>query len=153
MTLYALLLFIHLAGVVLWVGGMFFAYVCLRPTAAETLEPPLRLRLWQGVFRRFFVWVWIAVIGILLSGFAMLGHMGFAAAPKHLHAMAGGGLVMAAIFVYVFAVPYRALGQAVAAQDWPAGGAALARIRRAVHANLWLGILVIVIATVGRALA
>ncbi|TMS58380.1 hypothetical protein MW7_006470 [Imbroritus primus] len=152
MTLYALLLFIHLAGVVLWVGGMFFAYVCLRPTAAEALEPPLRLRLWQGVFRRFFVWVWIAVIGILLSGFAMLGHMGFAAAPKHLHAMAGGGVVMAAIFVYVFAAPYQALSRAVAAQDWAAGGAALARIRRAVHANLWLGILVIVIATVGRAL-
>lgn len=153
MTLYAMLLFVHLAGVVLWVGGMFFAYVCLRPTAAETLEPPLRLRVWRGVFRRFFVWVWIAVVGILISGYAMLGHIGFAAAPKYLHAMAGGGMVMALIFVYVFAVPYRALDRAVLAQDWAAAGLALARIRRAVHANLWLGILVIVIATLGRALA
>lgn len=152
MTLYPLLLLVHLAGVVLWVGGMFFAYVCLRPTAAALLDPPLRLRVWQGVFRRFFTWVWIAMLGILLSGFAMLGHIGFAAAPNYLHMMAGGGIVMAAIFVYVFTVPYRTLSRAVAMQNWADGGLALARIRRAVHANLWLGILVIVIATVGRGL-
>ena len=54
-------LFLHLAGVVVWVGGMFFAYVCLRPVAAETLDPPLRLTLWVKVFERFFRFVWAAV--------------------------------------------------------------------------------------------
>lgn len=42
MKLPSFLLFLHLAGVVLWVGGMFFAYVCLRPTAVKLFEPPQR---------------------------------------------------------------------------------------------------------------
>ena len=36
------LLFIHVVDAILWVGGMFFAYFCLRPAAAETLDPPKR---------------------------------------------------------------------------------------------------------------
>ena len=44
MDFHPLLLFLHVAGVVVWVGGMFFAYVCLRPRAASQLEPPPRLR-------------------------------------------------------------------------------------------------------------
>ena len=57
-----LLLFLHLVAVAVWVGGMFFAYVCLRPVAAAQLDPPLRLALWVGVFSRFFPWVWLATL-------------------------------------------------------------------------------------------
>ena len=63
-----LALFFHLSGMVVWVGGMFFAYVCLRPAAGNVLEPPQRLRLWTGVFSRFFPWVWLSVAAILGSG-------------------------------------------------------------------------------------
>jgi uncharacterized membrane protein len=31
-----------------WVGGIFFAYMALRPAAMITLEPPVRLKLWQS---------------------------------------------------------------------------------------------------------
>lgn len=48
---------IHLLAAIVWVGGMFFAYMVLRPAAVEVLEPPARLRLWNVVFRRFFPWV------------------------------------------------------------------------------------------------
>ncbi|HEY6898714.1 MAG TPA: hypothetical protein VI279_15765, partial [Rhodocyclaceae bacterium] len=65
MNLHPLFLFLHVASVVVWVGGMFFAYMCLRPAAVELLEPPQRLRLWLGVFDRFFRWVWLAVALIL----------------------------------------------------------------------------------------
>ena len=34
--------FLHLASVIVWVGGMFFAYVCLRPVAASQLAPTHR---------------------------------------------------------------------------------------------------------------
>ncbi|MBN9426061.1 MAG: hypothetical protein J0H09_06095, partial [Burkholderiales bacterium] len=61
-------LLLHIVAVAIWVGGMFFAYVCLRPVAAELLEPPQRLRLWRGVFRRFFAWVWGAVLLMAASG-------------------------------------------------------------------------------------
>ena len=31
---------LHLLAAVIWVGGMFFAYMALRPVAASLLEPP-----------------------------------------------------------------------------------------------------------------
>jgi len=37
---------LHILGAVIWVGGMFFAYMALRPAIVETLEPPFRLKLW-----------------------------------------------------------------------------------------------------------
>lgn len=153
MNLDPLLRFIHIAGVVVWVGGMFFAYVCLRPTAVAVLEPPQRLQLWQGVFARFFVWVWIAVALIATSGLWMFGRYGLAAAPPNLHLMMGSGFAMIAIYIYVATVPYPALTRAVAAGNWPAGGAALNRIRQMVAINLTLGVLTIGIATLGRYLA
>ena len=51
---FAAALAIHLLLALLWVGGMFFAYLVLRPVAATELEPPQRLPLWRGVFSRFF---------------------------------------------------------------------------------------------------
>jgi uncharacterized membrane protein len=153
MTPEPLFRFLHIASVTLWMGGMFFAYVCLRPSAAELLEPPLRLPLWQRVFARFFVWVWAAVILIPVSGLSMIARVGFAAAPLNWHLMLLSGLAMIAIYLYVFFGPYPALKHAVAAADWKAGGAALNRIRQAVGINLLLGILTIAFATLGRWLA
>lgn len=150
MTLDPLLRFLHIASVAVWVGGMFFAYVCLRPSAVEVLEPPQRLRLWRRVFARFFVWVWGAVVLLPATGLLMIGHVGFAAAPLNWHLMLASGSLMIAIFLYVVSTPYTALGRAVDAEDWKAAGAALNRIRQAVGANLALGVLTIGLATLGR---
>ena len=49
----AIAIALHVIAAVLWVGGMFFAYLILRPTAA-TYDPRRRLTLWAGVFKRFF---------------------------------------------------------------------------------------------------
>jgi uncharacterized membrane protein len=38
---------VHIFGAVIWVGGMFAIYVCLRP-ALGTLDPPQRLRLMRA---------------------------------------------------------------------------------------------------------
>jgi uncharacterized membrane protein len=153
MNLHPVLLFLHLVSVVVWVGGMFFAYVCLRPTAAELFQPPQRLQLWRGVFARFFVWVWGAVALIATSGFTMLGLSGFAAARPGTHMMLASGLLMIAIYIYVASVPYPALRRAVAAEDWKAGGAALNRIRQMVGTNLLLGLMTLGFASLGRYLA
>lgn len=142
--------FLHVLSVTVWVGGMFFAYICLRPVAAQVLEPPQRLRLWEGTFARFFPWVWAAVALILASGLYMIMLMGgFAAAPLHVHAMFGVGLLMMLIFFHVYFAPYRRLRRAVAVQDWKAGGAALGQIRKLVGTNLALGAVTITIATIG----
>jgi uncharacterized membrane protein len=137
-----LLYLVHVLATVIWVGGMFFAHQCLRPVALAQLEPPQRLRLWHGVFGRFFPWVWAAVLLLILSGQGLTMLLGgMAAVPVHVHAMAGIGYLMAAIFFFIYFAPYGALRRAVAAEDWPAAGAALNRIRILVGANLGLGLL------------
>ncbi|HPE59418.1 MAG TPA: CopD family protein [Thiolinea sp.] len=143
---------LHVLAVVIWVGGMFFAYVCLRPVAATQLEPPQRLSLWQGVFAHFFPWVWACVALILGSGYWIIFGLygGMATTPVFIHIMQGLGLVMMAIFAHVFFAPYRRLRRAVAEQRWPDGGKALNHIRQLVGLNLALGLITVIVATAGR---
>jgi uncharacterized membrane protein len=145
-------LFFHLLGAVVWVGGMFFAWMCLRPVAAETLDPPLRLKLWAGVFARFFPWAWAAVAAILGSGLYMLYLVGERYAPIYVYVMTGTGVLMMLVYGHVYFGPYQKLGQAVASGDWPAGGASLAKIRVLVGTNLVLGVLTVATATLGALL-
>jgi uncharacterized membrane protein len=143
--------FLHVLSVVVWVGGMFFAYMALRPVAAEVLEPPQRLTLWAGVFGKFFPWVWLAVLLILGSGLWMIfGMGGFAYLPVYVHIMFTLGVVMMLIFAHVFFAPSRRLRKAVAARDWPAGAKALGQIRMLVGLNLLIGVLTIAVATLGK---
>ena len=148
----ALSLFLHVLSVVIWVGGMFFAYMALRPVAASVLEPPQRLTLWAGVFGKFFPWVWASVALILLTGLYMLGMLGGASAPLYALTMLGLGVVMMLIFAHVFFSPYKKLKRAVGEQNWKAGGAALGQIRRLIGINLSLGLLTMAVAFIGRAL-
>ena len=146
-------LFLHVLSVVVWVGGMFFAYMALRPVAASVLEPPQRLTLWSGVFGKFFPWVWASVALILLTGLHMLMKLGGASAPHYALAMLVLGVVMMLIYAHVFFAPYKKLKRAVAEQNWKAGGAALAQIRMLIGINLSLGLLTIAVVFLGRALA
>lgn len=152
MELKASLLFLHIAGIVVWVGGMFFAYFCLRPVAAEQLQPPQRLPLWAAVFERFFPWVWAAVIVVLVSGLGMILQVGFARAPLFHHLMLGSGSLMMLIFLHVFFAPFKRLKHNVALHHWREAGAALSRIRKSVGINLVVGLVTIAIATLGRLL-
>jgi uncharacterized membrane protein len=140
--MFKFLYLLHVLATVIWVGGMFFAHQCLRPVALAQLEPPQRLALWNGVFGRFFPWVWAAVILLIVSGQGVVLLIGgMAVVPVHVHVMAGIGYLMAIIFAYIYFVPYKALKQNVAAQIWPAAGNALNRIRVLVGTNLTLGML------------
>ena len=143
-------LLLHVLSVVVWVGGMFLAYLAVRPAAVEALEAPQRLRLWAGIFRRFFRWVWAAVALLLLTGFSMMGEM--ERVPAYVQAMAGIGIVMMAIFVHVYFAPYGRLKRAVAGEDWKAGGAALSQIRVPVGINLLLGLANVAVALLAPAL-
>jgi uncharacterized membrane protein len=140
-------LFLHLISAIVWIGGMFLAYVVVRPAIGEVLEPPQRLRLWTGIFRRFFLWVWAAVVLIVLSGFTMMGQMGNV--PHIVLLMVVVGIVMVGIFLYIFFVPFPRLKRAVAAEDWKAGGAALGTIRQLVAINLVLGIMNVAVGVLG----
>lgn len=150
----ALFKLLHILAVVIWVGGMFFAYVVLRPSAAEILQPPERLRLWDKVFSRFFNWVWLAVLLLLTSGFYMIYLFGgLASVPRYIHVMMLLGIIMLLVFAYVFFSCYARFNLLVAAQDWPKAGALLATIRKLIAVNLTLGLLTICVAMVTTVLA
>lgn len=143
---------IHLLAALIWVGGMFFAHLVLRPAAAEALDPPQRLKLLDAVFRRFFNWVWGAAGAILVTGFYMMYlYGGIAHAAHHVHAMLALGLAMMAIFGYAFFACYVPFSLHVARQRWKEAGEMLGTIRRLVTLNLALGLLTIVVTVIGMA--
>jgi uncharacterized membrane protein len=132
---------LHILATVVWVGGMFFAHMCLRPVVMAQLEPPQRLHLWNGVFGRFFPWVWLSIVILIVTGqWLVIAMGGMAAVPFPIHVMVGIGYLMSVIFAFIYFLPYARLRRAVAAEDWPAGGQALGLIRRLVGTNLVLGL-------------
>ena len=142
---------LHLLATVIWIGGMFFAYVCLRPSLRETLEPPQAARLLAASLGRFFRWVWVAVVVLLLSGFYMaLVRYGFGAWPWWLLVMIGLGLAMMALFMHIFFSPYKRLRRGLDAGDDERIRATIGQIRQIVLVNLLLGVVVAVVASAGR---
>lgn len=141
---------LHLLAVLIWVGGMFFAHMVLRPVIAEQLEPPQRLALMKGVFERFFPWVWGAVVLLLVTGFWVFLGPFQAKAGLYVHLMTTIGLVMAAIFFYIYFVPYRKMSIAIVELRMPDAADALALIRKLILINLILGMVTSVIAVAGR---
>lgn len=147
----ALAITVHGLTATLWIGGMFFAYVVLRPSLM-LLEPPRRLTVWSAVFKRFFPWVWVAALVLPLSGywvvFTVFG--GFSSSPVYVHIMHMMGLVMIGLFVYLYYRPYPVFKQAVIGEEWPAAGAALNRVRHVILVNLVLGLVLLAVVFSGR---
>ena len=150
--LYTSMLLLHVLGVVVWVGGMFLMHVAVRPAAVQLLQPPQRLPLIASVLERFFFWVAVAIVAVLLSGVGMiLEGGGFRNAHLSVHVMFAIGVAMMAIFLHIRFVPFTRLQAAVVASDWPLAAQRLEQVRQLVTTNLVLGIVTIAVATIGRA--
>ncbi|MBA1147792.1 CopD family protein [Ectothiorhodospiraceae bacterium WFHF3C12] len=145
-------LLLHLLAAVIWIGGMFFAYLCLRPAVGEVLAGIDRARLWAPTLRRFFGWVWLAVIVLPVTGYWMGYHLygGMAGYPIHVHVMHGLGWLMIVLFALVYLLPFRRLQRAVASGDAPNAGASIGWIRRIVAVNLALGLFIVLVVSLGR---
>jgi uncharacterized membrane protein len=142
------LVMFHLLAVIVWIGGMFFAHVCLRPVAAAQLPPPQRLPLLAAILGRFFVVVGWALLFLWGSGIVRFAQVG-AAIPASWLAMAGIAAVMTVILALIVFRFHRPMVAAVAASDWPQAGAAMNTIRQLVLTNLLLGVLTVVVAVLG----
>ena len=141
---------LHLLGVVVWVGGMFFAHMALRP-AAQALPPPQRLPLLAAAVTRFVQWVAVAIVAILVSGIALIAMVGgMSQVGWWVHVMTGIGILMMLLYAHLVASPLKRLRAAVAAAEWERAGAAMAQVRKLVAANLVLGLVTITIAVLGR---
>lgn len=144
-------LIVHTLGAIVWVGGMFFAYVVLRPVAGQ-MDGPARLALWRSVLGRFLPWVWASIVALLASGYFMMfwGLGGFAGAGVHVHIMHALGWVMVLLFLHLYFAPWRRLRQALDAGDGQTAAARLSQIRTIVAINLSLGLLTSAIGASGR---
>jgi len=134
-----LLLFLHVAAAIFWMGGMAFAVLALRPALHAQLQPPVRLPLMVLVLRRFFAVVIASIAVLLATGVPLLLQLPGGMAPRGWHAMAGLGVLMMLIFGHIFFSPWRRLQRAVEAGDWPEGGRRMQQITVLVKINLGLG--------------
>jgi uncharacterized membrane protein len=133
---------LHVLGAVIWVGGMFFAILIMRPALGD-LDAVRRVDVYRAAFYRFFRLVWVVMPMMLLTGYMMLfGEFGgFTLASWNVHLMHMLGLAMAAIFVGIWFGPYQRFrgGQ----------GRAIDVIRPLLIANVVLGLVTVTIAALG----
>jgi uncharacterized membrane protein len=143
-------LWLHLLSIVVWVGGMFFAHVALRP-ALQSLPPPLRLPLVASTLATFLGWVAAAVATMIVTGaFMIVALGGLGRTGQHVHLMTALGVVMSAIYAFIVSVPFPRLRRGVAAAAWEEAAAALATVRRLIGVNLVLGLVTITVAILGH---
>lgn len=145
------LLALHIVAATIWVGGMFFAYVVLRPAVGGIEPAPERPRLWRRVFHRFFLFVSGSVLVLLATGYAMLFLVfgGFAGAGVYIHIMHGIGLIMFLAYGHLRLAVWPKFRDAVDAGDFEQAGGRLNLIRKIVHVNLGLGMVTIIVAATG----
>ncbi|MBI5276926.1 MAG: CopD family protein [Burkholderiales bacterium] len=134
-----LIVFLHLAAAIFWMGGMAFMVLALRPVLHEQLQPPQRLPLITAVLGRFFVVVAASIAVLLATGVWLLLQVPGQLAPAGWHVMSALGLVMMAIFGYIWFAPYKRLKAAVAAANWPEGGKNAMQVTLLAKVNLGIG--------------
>jgi uncharacterized membrane protein len=142
---------LHALSAIVWVGGMFFAYLILRP-AVDQMEVPERLKLLNRIFEKFFGWVILAAALLPMTGYAeiFLVFDGLANAGPHITIMHITGWLMIGIFAYLFAGPYQRFKAHVAAEEWPMAAAHLRTIRFTILINLILGLITSIVGSSGR---
>jgi uncharacterized membrane protein len=139
MHMYTALKFLHLAAAIVWLGGMAFTLLALRPSLPRVQAPDQRLALLAQTLGRFFTAVWVCIATLLASGLYMLAHAGAQAAPLGWHLMSGLGVLMMLIFAHLYFAPFRRLRRALDASDWAAGAQQAGTIAQLVRVNFVLG--------------
>lgn len=139
----------QLAGTV-WVGGMFFSLFVMRPAIKGIAETEARVRLTLAVYRRFFPWVWVAIVGLWVSGLWLMVAEQQHGVALHVHLMMGIAFLMTLIFAWLFAFPYRqTIRIATGYENWGWATSKISQVRRLMALNLALGILNLILGSVG----
>ncbi|TLU72751.1 CopD family protein [Lichenicoccus roseus] len=144
--LWGLVLAVHLAAMAAWVGGMVYALFVLRPSLG-LLDATQRTSVQLQTLKRFLRLIWHVMPLVLVTGWAMeiFREGGFAGANWHINAMQGLGVLMALLFGAIYFGPFQKARRALRPQP-----ATFERIRSLISIKLALGILVIVVASLGH---
>ncbi|MFZ3219884.1 MAG: CopD family protein [Rhodoferax sp.] len=142
---------LHLVAAIVWMGGMTFMLLALKPAAMALLEPQPRARLMGVVWQRFFVMVLIAIVVLLVTGThlytaafkATKAATGVGSVALGWNAMLVLGMTMVLIFGHIYFAGFKRFKRAAAAGEWPVAAKAAAQIQTLVLANFVLGWLAI----------
>ena len=148
----SLLQFLHWIGIIIWVGGMFFTLLVLRPSLKEAI-PPLdlalaswRLVVMETILTRFFKWVLLAIALLFGSGIALMVWRLTPGTklPLYIHLMAGLGITMMLIFGHLYFALLPRLRRALIDNKPDQGIKFLNSIRLGVNLNFILALVILV---------
>ncbi|OYT91000.1 MAG: hypothetical protein CFE43_15425 [Burkholderiales bacterium PBB3] len=142
---------LHLVAGIVWMGGMTFMLLALRPAALAVMEPQPRARLMLQVWRRFFAVVLVAIVVLFTTGShlytalfkAMKAANGVGSVPLGWNLMLGIGILMMLIFGHIYMAGFSKFKRALAAEAWPDAAKAAAQIQTLMVTNFVLGWLAI----------
>lgn len=142
----AIAIIFHLVAINIWVGGMFFIIMVLGKVVS-TLEVTEQQAFWQHTLKRFFFWVWLAVVGLLGTGIGMIFYRfgDLANTPWYIFVMASLGISMVVIFIVIYFVFYRNFQSELKAGNIDSSLYQLRIIRRLGIVNMVLGFCVVVV--------
>lgn len=142
---------LHLISAIVWMGGMTFMLLALRPAILAVMEPQPRARLMGEVWQRFFAIVAVAVLVLFSTGTylytaafkAAKAASGAGTVPLGWNLMLVLGMLMFLIFGHIYFAGFRKFKRAVAAAEWPVAAKAAGQIHTLVVLNFVLGWLAI----------
>ena len=141
---------LHAIAATVWIGGMFFVLVVFRP-AVQSLEPASRSAMMALTLKKFFPWVWMSIVILLLTGYWLVGAFGgFGSVPAYVHVMHLLGWVMVALFGFMYFKPNRVFRAELERGNKDQAMKALGTVRTIVVINLILGLAIVAIVTGGR---
>ena len=150
--MHKLWIFLHLVGILVWIGGMFFMLHVLHPSL-QAIDGPQRPKLVLAVQAKFFKMVTVALVLIWGSGLAMLSAAisnGLRPWPIGWHIMITLALVMTLVFIYIRFVLFTQANKAFASGEAGLLAPLMKRIRSLIMLNMGLGFVVVAAAVFGR---
>ncbi len=149
--MYDIVKLLHLVAAIVWMGGMAFMLVALRPAAISVLDGATRLRLMGAVWQRFFIAVAVSIAVLFTTGTNLYTTVfraaklasGTGSVPLGWNIMLALGLLMMLIFGHIFFAGFAKFKRACAASDPVLASKAAAQIHALVQTNFVLGWLAI----------
>ena len=137
---------LHVIAVIVWVGGMFFGFVALRP-AMKGMDTLAAARFWQTLLSHYLPWLWAAILVLLSSGIYMVfnGFGGFGQLPWFVQFMMGIGIFMMMLSGHLSFSSFKKLKRAVVGNDETLAKKAMQQIRLVTDVNLILGLAVVIV--------
>ncbi len=126
--------FIHLFFAILWIGGMVYSLLFLKPSLKELTNEEQRQRLLRSVFSKFFPAVWLSILVLFITGMGLWhGYRRDFSANPLFHTKLFLFALMILVFTYIYFFLFRKNK--------------LLHIPNLVWVNLLLGIFILLIIT------